>query len=231
MTDAALPRSRRRTIVCTGNLSLAALLFTFQSRMHRPDPNPPEALANRAADQLAFIRDTMVRAGRFTAVSGVGVMGAGIVGTAAAVVSTHTASAYEWLAVWLSSAVIAVVFSLVLITRKAQRSGQSLRAGPGRTFALAFAPPLAAGALLTLALVRADAWALLPGTWLVCYGAAVVSGGAFSVRVVPVMGTVLVALGAVTLFVPDSAHRWMLGIGFGATQLVFGYIIARYHGG
>lgn len=199
--------------------------------MHRPQPNHPEALADRAADQLAFIRDTMVRAGRFTAVPGIGMMGAGVVGVIAAVVAPHARTPLEWLAVWLSAAVIAIAFSLALMIRKAHRSGQSLRAGPGRTFALAFAPPLAAGALLTLAMVRAEAWSLLPGTWLVCYGAAVVSGGAFSVRVVPVMGTVIVSLGALTLFLPTVTHTWMLGAGFGATELIFGYIIARYHGG
>ena len=173
----------------------------------------------------------MVRAGRFTAVPGIGMMGAGVVGVIAAVVAPHARTPLEWLAVWLSAAVIAIAFSLALMIRKAHRSGQSLRAGPGRTFALAFAPPLAAGALLTLAMVRAEAWSLLPGTWLVCYGAAVVSGGAFSVRVVPVMGTVIVSLGALTLFLPTVTHTWMLGSGFGATELIFGYIIARYHGG
>jgi hypothetical protein len=121
--------------------------------------------------------------------------------------------------------------SLAAVARKAKRSQQSLRAGPARTFALAFAPSLVAGALLTLVLVRAEVWQLLPGTWLVCYGAAVVSGGAFSVRAVPVFGTVLVALGTFALFLPASTHAWLLGAGFGVAHLFFGIFIARYHGG
>ncbi len=199
--------------------------------MTRPDARPPAALADHAADQLAFIRDTMVRAGRFTAVSGAGMIGAGLIGTAAALLTPFAVTRAAWLALWLAAAATALSLSLVFVARKARRSGQSLHAGPGRTFALAFAPALAAGAVLTAALVVAGAWQLLPGMWLVCYGAAVVSGGAFSVRTVPVLGTALIVLGAVTLFVPAWAHAWMLGAGFGAFHLIFGLFIARYHGG
>lgn len=195
------------------------------------DSRPTSNLASHAADQLAFIRDTMVRAGRFTAVSGAGTIGAGIIGSAAAVLAPRTGTPEQWLSVWLVAAALAIVVSLGAMARKAVRSGQSLRAGPARTFALAFAPPLAAGALLTAALALAGSWEFLPGTWLVCYGAAVVSGGAFSVRTVPVFGTVLVALGAAALFLPVATHAWLLGAGFGAAHLVFGTLIARYHGG
>jgi hypothetical protein len=147
------------------------------------------------------------------------------------VIAPRAASQGQWLTVWLVAAAFAIVVSLGAMARKAGRSGQSLRAGPARTFALAFAPPLAVGALLTAALAAAGAWHLLPGTWLMCYGAAVVSGGAFSVRTVPVFGTVLVVLGAAALFLPVVTHAWLLGAGFGAAHLLFGYLIARYHGG
>jgi hypothetical protein len=195
------------------------------------DSPPPVALADHAADQLAFIRETMTRAGRFTAVSGVGVMATGVIGGVAAVLAPRAPSAEAWLVVWLAAAAVSVAVTFVFIARKAARSGQSLRAGPARTFALAFAPPLAAGAVLTAALAIAGTWRFMPGMWLVCYGAAVISGGAFSVRAVPVMGTVLLALGALALFAPSAAHPWLLGAGFGGVHLLFGYIIARYHGG
>lgn len=199
--------------------------------MHRPDPRPPAVLAEHAADHLAFIRDTMQRAGRFTAVSGAGMIGVGFVGTVAAIVSARLAWPWQWLSVWLFAAAFAIPVSLSAAARKARRSGQSLRAGPARTFALAFAPALAVGVLLTAALVLAEHWTLLPGVWLLCYGAAVVSGGAFSVRAVPVLGTVLVVLGAIALFAPITAQLWLLGAGFGGAHVLFGIFIARYHGG
>ena len=199
--------------------------------MPRPTSTPPSALADRAADQLAFIRATMVRAGTFTAVSGAGMILSGVIGTVAAVLTPLAHGPEQRLALWLVAAGITIPASLIAVARKAARSGQSLNAGPARTFTLALAPALVVGAMLTLAIVRAGAWDLLPGAWLCCYGAAVVSGGAFSVRAVPVLGTVLVTLGALALFLPSATHVWLLGLGFGLTHLVFGFFIVRYHGG
>src|SRR5512133_909997 len=133
-------------------LSFCCFSLYFKLPMARPD-----SLADHAANQLAFIRDTMVRAGRFTAVSGAGTVGTGIIGSIAAVLAPRAATPEQWLAVWLVAAAAAIVVSLGAMARKASRSGQSLRAGPARTFALAFAPPLAAGALLTAALASAGA--------------------------------------------------------------------------
>ncbi len=199
--------------------------------MPPPTAERPTALADHAADQLAFIRDTMVRAGRFTSVSGAGTILTGVLGTVAAVLTPFANTPEARLALWLGTASIAIPLSLIAVARKAQRSGQSLRTGPARTFALAFVPALVAGALLTIALVRASAWDLLPGAWLTCYGAAVVSGGAFSVRAVPVLGALIVAVGAAALLLPAVTHAWLLGAGFGALHLGFGVFIARYHGG
>ena len=199
--------------------------------MRPPSTEPSSALADHAADQLAFIRDTMVRAGRFTSVSGAGTILTGVLVTIAAILTPYAGAPEQRLALWLVTALVAVPLSLIAIARKANRSGQSLRTGPARTFALAFVPALVAGALLTIALVRASAWDLLPGAWLTCYGAAIVSGGAFSVRAVPVLGALIIALGAAALFLPAITHAWLLGAGFGALHLGFGIFIARYHGG
>lgn len=199
--------------------------------MRPPTANPPSALADHAAGQLAFIRDTMVRAGRFTSVSGAGMMLSGVIGSAAAILAPRAGTPEQRLALWLGAATVVVPLSLIAMARKARRSGQSLRTGPARTFALAFVPALVTGALLTAALVRASLWDLLPGTWLTCYGAAVVSGGAFSVRAVPVLGVLLIALGAAALGLPAVTHPWLLGAGFGVLHLLFGFFVARYHGG
>ena len=87
------------------------------------------------------------------------------------------------------------------------------------------------GALLTLALYRAEAAALLPGAWLLLFGAAVTSGGAFSVRIVPVMGLSFLALGAAALAAPTAWGDTFMAAGFGGLLVVFGVIIARRYGG
>ena len=114
---------------------------------------------------------------------------------------------------------------------KARRAGTTVFSYSGRRFVLSYVPPLLVGALLTGVLVRAGLWSALPGTWLLLYGTGVVTGGAFSVRVVPLMGLCFMALGAAALFGPPTWGNAFMAAGFGALHIVFGLIIARRYGG
>lgn len=194
----------------------------------------PRALHEHAMGQLAFIRETMARAGSFTSVSGTGTMGVGAIGLLASALSLAAPlerEPWRWLAVWLGAATLAITVAALTIRAKAMRTGQLLSGGAARTFALAFLPGLAAGAVVTAGLVWAGAWPLLPATWLTLYGAAVMSGGAFSVRPVPVMGAVIFTLGVACLAAPGRWHLLFLAAGFGGAHLWFGLRIARQHGG
>ncbi len=194
---------------------------------------PPVALHERAEDNLRFIRETMEGASRFTAVPGYGGMLMGATALVAALVSTRSsAPSRAWLMTWFVEGLIAFVIAAWTMKRKARRVGSTaVLSGPGRKFALSFSPPMFVGALLTVALYRKGLAELLPGAWLLLYGTSVVAGGAFSVGVVPLMGVCFMLLGAVGLFCPPAWGNLFLALGFGGLHLIFGFVIARRHGG
>jgi hypothetical protein len=196
-------------------------------RSPRPEPIPIDA---RAADHLRYIRETMERAAEFTAVPGWGGVAMGVTAIVAALAAARQSSPRAWLAVWLVEAFVAVAIAAPSAATKAHRANTTLLSGPGRKFLLSFAPPIIVGGLLTFTLFRGGAFAELPGVWLLLYGTAIVTGGAFSVRVVPVMGLCLMALGAIALFTAGWGNAFMAA-GFGVLQIGFGLWIARHHGG
>jgi len=200
---------------------------------HRLPSQPPEdpALHVRAMDNLLFIRQTMERATAFTAVPGWGGVGMGAFALGAAAVAHTRLTPAEWLATWLGASVAALTLGGWTMAAKARRAGTAVFSYSGRRFVLSYVPPLLVGALLTAALVRAGLYHALPGTWLLLYGTGVVTGGAFSVRVVPLMGLCFMALGAVALFGPPAWGNLLMAAGFGGLHIVFGLIIARRYGG
>jgi hypothetical protein len=182
-------------------------------------------------DNLQFIRDTMEQAGSFTAVSGVGIVIVGVLAVCAALVMGRLPSTHAQILAWNAVAGVAAAVSIVATVRKARAARMPVLSGPGRKLLLSFAPPMLVGALLTVVLIRAQMDGILPGVWLLLYGTAVVVGGAFSVRIVPVMGGCIMLVGAVALFAPPALGNLFMGIGFGGAHVLFGTLIARRHGG
>ena len=196
-----------------------------------PERADPPALHARAIDELHFIRQTMERAGAFTAVPGWGGVLMGVTALAAAGIAGAPRNDARWLVLWLGEAVLAVLIALPAMARKAKATGSPLAAAPARRFALAYLPPLAAGAVLTAVFARHRLIAQLPGCWLLLYGAALATGGAFSVRVVPIMGLMFMALGAAAFAAPTGWGHLFMAAGFGGLHIGFGLLIARKYGG
>ena len=182
-------------------------------------------------DNLRYIRETMERASAFTGISGWGQVAIGVTALAAALVGGQQATVKAWLAVWMAEAVISLLIAGWSMDRKARAAQMPLLSGPGRKVAFSLSPPLFAGALLTAVLYRARLIDSIPGVWLLLYGTGVVTGGMFSVRIVPVMGLCFMTLGAVALFAPAFLANWFLAAGFGILHITFGVIIARRYGG
>ena len=194
------------------------------------EPETP-ALHDRAMDNLRFIRETMERASAFTAVPGWGQVSIGVTALFAALVASQQTSREGWLAVWFAEALISLVIAGFTMHRKARKAATPLLSQPGRKLAINFSPPMFVGALLTLVFWRAGLTGYLPAMWLLLYGTGVVTGGAFSVKPVPVMGLSLMILGAGAFFCPPAWGDAFMAAGFGGLHIIFGLHIARCYGG
>ena len=105
------------------------------------------------------------------------------------------------------------------------RSGSKVCVGVSR-------PPLIVGVVLTLIAGRVNAVpSLLPGVWLCMYGVAIIAGGAFSVRVIPIMGVGFLCAGIAAFCTPPTWGNAWLASAFGGLHIIFGAIIARRYGG
>ena len=204
--------------------------FILQSTLIEPSSDVP-ALHSRAMDNLSFIRSTMERASAFTSVPGWGGVAMGAIAVAGSLVSARATTPRAWTVTWLGVAAVAGAIGAVTMTLKARRQEGAVLTTKARRFFLGYVPPLVVGALLTLVLVRHELYGALAGTWLLLYGTGLVTGGVFSVRVVPIMGACFMLLGAVALFTPPTLASLWMGLGFGGLHLLFGFLIARRYGG
>jgi len=196
-----------------------------------PEKDEPPALHERAMDNLKYIRETMERATAFTGISGWGQVAIGITALASSLISAQQKTFKAWLAVWIAEALIALLIAGWSIDRKARAARMPLLTGPGRKVAFSLSPPIVAGAIVTVVLYRAGLTSAIPGLWLLLYGTGVVTGGMFSVSVVPIMGLCFMALGATAFLAPSAYANWLMAAGFGGLHIIFGVIIARRYGG
>lgn len=199
---------------------------------HKPDSTSrPANSQSRALEDIRYIRRTMERAGSFTAVPGWGTVAMGVTALGAAALASQQTAAREWLMIWLIEAALAMVIGVMALTRKSIAQRVPLLSGAGWRFVLGFSPPLVSGVILTAYLYSAAGLEALPGTWLLLYGTGILTGGAFSVRPVPLMGLCYMLLGTAAFFGPAAWGNALLAAGFGGLNIIFGAIIARRYGG
>jgi hypothetical protein len=198
----------------------------------RPEPSHLHELGlhEHAMDNLKYIRQTMERAGSFTAVPGVGGVLMGLTALGASRLAGQQANTAGWITVWIVAAGVALGIGILGAALKSRRFNMPLFSGPGRKFIAGFAPAILAGTVLTAVFYRAGLAGFLPGIWLLLYGAGVLSGGSASVRIVPLMGACFMFVGALALVAPGW-NDTLLPAGFGGLHLIFGMVIAVKYGG
>tara|TARA_R110001592_G_scaffold34593_4_gene118808 strand:+ start:571 stop:1173 length:603 start_codon:yes stop_codon:yes gene_type:complete len=197
---------------------------------HPQNRNEPISLHDHAQENLRFIRAAMESATSFTGVSGLGYVFAGLTAIPAAWLAKSQSEANAWLAIWMIELILGASIAFGFTIRKAIGQGDSLLSTSGRKLLLAFLPAMIAGGLITLSFCLSGFVQLLPGVWLSLYGAAVMTAGAWSVRVIPTMGAFFLLTGAVAMLAPVSGDV-MLALGFGGLHIVFGIVIWSKYGG
>jgi hypothetical protein len=189
----------------------------------------PVRIGDHALDNLRYIRETMERASSFTSIPGWGGFVIGITAMATAAVARNMAGG-RWMAAWLIEAAVAALIGFTTMAIKGRRAGVDFTAAPSRRFFSSYFAPLISAAVLTFVMWRGGFFAAMPAMWLLLYGTSFVSSGAFSIRMIPVMGLLYMLLGVTAAVIPEAGNA-LMGVGFGGLHLVFGYLIARRYGG
>jgi hypothetical protein len=193
-------------------------------------PNTPVPIETRALGTLAYIRSSIELSGSMVVPGTAGVL-MGSIGILAAIVASTPRWAPHWLLIWVLAGGTAFLVGGALMARETAQSGHARYLGPVRKFLLCLCPALFAGAVLTFVLWHAGMERLLPGTWLLLYGCAVLSASTVTIpstmRLIGIMGTLFVVLGSLGFALPPAEHTALLGLGFGALHIVFGILIGR----
>jgi hypothetical protein len=205
-----------------------------ESAALRMQTNRPVPIESRALGTLSYIRAS-IDAASSLAVPGLAGIVMGGIGAAAALLTYVPRIGNYWLTVWLAAACVAFVIGGALVARQVSQRGGSLLTGPLRKFLMCLCPGLLAGAVLTLVLSLADMQRLIPGTWLLLYGCAVIAASTAtnsrSLPIVASMGALFVILGGAAFALPAHAHTLLLGVGFGGLHLISGILIGRVNHG
>lgn len=205
----------------------------------------PQDLHQKAAEDLRFIRETMNRSATFTDVPGKHLMVIGAWAVAVSLVLSFSSGIWPlaWHSTWILTAFLAISYGLTGMIRKAKAAQHPIGAGAFRKFVIGLTPALFAGLIFTAALLQDGTYydkpasvtplltLSLPALWLVLYGVAIVSASANSIRILTWMGLCFMTLGTVSLVAPALTPNLLMGLGFGGFHLIFGWIIARQHGG
>ena len=194
--------------------------------------------AREAEENLRVIRELMERSTRhstFSGLSGVLAGTASIVGclVTRALLQTSPPPAdfrQVFLITWSLVILFAVGADYLLTKRHAARVGKRVISRLGKQMALASAPGLGTGALLTLYFLRHNALADIYPVWMLCYGIAVCAVGLFSQREVSWLGAAFLGAGALTLLFLPQFGLPMMAVTFGGFHIVYGLAIARKDG-
>ena len=183
---------------------------------------------SQALATLRYIRASMDAAGT-VAVPGTAGVGVGIVGLAAATLSSTGLLHAYWLEIWLLAAAAGAASGAFFLARREPGEAFTLLGTPVRKVYWCLLPCLLAGAVLTVVLFKSAQVQAIPGTWLLLYGCGLLYASTVTSRGIGVLGGCFVLLALVAFVLPsdDQTRAALLGIGFGELHVLYAAIVRR----
>jgi hypothetical protein len=195
---------------------------------------------SRVAEDLSFVRAAVSRSARFQAVSEPAVAATGLMATVVSATSMVVLDGFgvpEHLApgtvlflgsLWLGLFAVCAATNSIALFRRLRRFPEEERYAVWTSLLHAMVPVLAAGGVITGAMVRAEAYGLLPVCWLACYGSSQMAAAARSAPELTGAGlfTFLCAAGA--LLIPGTEILW-LAVGLGPGHVLLALQLVRRH--
>lgn len=194
--------------------------------------------AREAEEHLRVIRDLMERSTKYSTFSGLSGILAGIASILGCLVTQRLQTLYPqpadfrapFLLTWSAVILFAIGADYLLTKRRAARVGKLILSRLGKQMALASAPGLGTGALLTLYFMQKNMLPDIYPVWMLCYGIAVSAVGLFSQREVSLLGAAFLLAGAATLLLFPTLGLPMMAITFGGFHIVYALAVSRREG-
>jgi hypothetical protein len=201
----------------------------------------------RAAKELTVIRQLMERPLRFSTMSGLSGVIAGLAALGGCTADWYISAACPpsqafWAnaGVWAGVFLVALAGTLILTRIREARQGMPFWSRVKRRILLTILPPFAAGVGLTAAIAARwythagpNEWGLIPAIWMTFYGVALWQVGEFSPAEVRILGLFFLLSGIVSAWWFQDAMDpyWTLGVTFGGYHIVYGAVVWARHGG
>jgi hypothetical protein len=189
----------------------------------------------QALNDISAIRSQVARGTQFRGYGPLSVASTGILAMLVAGAQSHWAAASEhdlkaFLAIWISTAAIAVALSALETIFRVRRVHSGLALEMIQAAVEQFLPCIVVGLLLTVVMMRIvpqDSW-MLPGLWAVIFSLGVFASCRFLPRQMFAVGAWYLASGLVCLLIAAGHHTllpWAMGIPFGVGQLLVAAVL------
>jgi hypothetical protein len=184
---------------------------------------------------LSEIRQMMERSSKVLSLSGLSGASAGLVALAGALLARWIQAKFlsDQLVMALAASaacvlVLAFVLAVFFSARMARKKNLPVWTPTLKHLLLDLSIPLGAGGIFCLALTVLRAYVLIPGTMLVFYGLALVSGSKYALKEIRYFGLTQLTLGCIALFARGQ-ELTLWAVGFGVMHIAYGvWMYVRY---